>query len=58
MDDLKPERDECFEIELSNPDGGAKLGKISKMAVTISNDDGELGLCIKIYMLSAYNIES
>ncbi len=41
VDDLKPERDECFEIELTNPEGGAKLGRISKMAVTISNDDGE-----------------
>ncbi|ODM88768.1 Sodium/calcium exchanger 1 [Orchesella cincta] len=39
VDDLKPERDECFEIELANPEGGAKLGRITKMAITISNDD-------------------
>lgn len=44
VDDLKPERDECFEIELFNPDGGAQLGKLTKMAVTISNDDGTLAL--------------
>ena len=41
VDDLTPEKDECFEIEIFNPEGGAKLGRIRKTAVTISNDDGK-----------------
>jgi len=41
---MAPERDECFEIELTEPTKGAILGSIAKMAVTITNDDG-------IYML-------
>lgn len=40
VDDLQPEKDECFEIELTNPTGGAKLGRTRRTAITISNDDG------------------
>jgi hypothetical protein len=36
------EKDECFEIEISDPEGGASLGRIRKTAVTIANDDGKL----------------
>lgn len=38
--DMVPEKDECFEIELTDPAGGAVLGPITKMAVTITNDEG------------------
>ncbi len=38
--DMVPEKDECFEIELTEPTGGAILGPIVKMAVTITNDEG------------------
>ena len=41
IDDMTPEKDEHFEIELLNPEGGAKLGQINRTAVTITNDDGE-----------------
>jgi len=41
VDDFKAEKDECFEIELYDPEGGAKLGRVSRTAVTISNDDGK-----------------
>ena len=34
------EKDENFEIELFDPEGGAKIGKVSRTAVTITNDDG------------------
>ena len=37
---MAPERDECFEIELTEPTKGAILGSIAKMAVTITNDVG------------------
>jgi len=38
--DMMPEKDECFEVELSEPTGGAVLGSITKLAVTITNDEG------------------
>jgi len=38
---MEPEKDEHFEVELFDPTGGAKLGAISRMAVTITNDDGK-----------------
>ena len=40
--DMAPEKDECFEIELTEPTGGAILGPVVKMAVTITNDEGML----------------
>lgn len=39
---MEPEKDEHFEVELFDPTGGAKLGSISRMAVTITNDDGAI----------------
>jgi solute carrier family 8 (sodium/calcium exchanger) len=33
-------KDECFEVELYDPSGGAVLGPITKLAVTITNDEG------------------
>lgn len=37
----KAERDESFQIELYDPDGGATLGKLTKCIITIINDEGE-----------------
>lgn len=48
--DMVPEKDECFEIEISQPTGGAVLGAITKLAVTITNDEG----IITITILSNY----
>lgn len=39
IDDMTPEKDEHFEVELFDPEGGAKLGQINRTAVTITNDD-------------------
>ncbi|XP_066988077.1 sodium/calcium exchanger Calx-like isoform X4 [Macrobrachium rosenbergii] len=39
IDDMTPEKDEHFEIELFDPTGGAKIGQINRTAVTITNDD-------------------
>ena len=39
---MKPEKNECFEIELTEPTSGATLGPIIKVAVTITNDEGVL----------------
>ena len=35
------EKDENFEIELFDPEGGATIGKVNRTAVTITNDDGK-----------------
>ena len=40
VDDMEFEKDENFELELFEPEGGANLGKINRTAVTITNDDG------------------
>lgn len=41
INDMCPEKDECFEIKLSDTAGGAKIGNINRIAITISSDDGE-----------------
>ena len=41
VNDMEYEKDENFELELYEPEGGAKLGKINRTAVTITNDDGK-----------------
>lgn len=38
---MEPEKDEHFEIELLEPSGGAKIGNINRIAITITNDDGK-----------------
>ena len=42
IDDQEYEKDESFEVELSDPTGGALLGRLKKTVVTIINDDGRL----------------
>ena len=37
--DFCPEKDEHFEIELFDPTGGARIGRINRTAVTIISDD-------------------
>lgn len=41
IDDQEYEKDESFEIELSDPSPGADLGRLKKTVVTIINDDGK-----------------
>lgn len=41
INDMCPEKDECFEIELFGATGGAKIGNINRIAITISSDDGK-----------------
>ena len=42
------EKDENFEIELFDPEGGAKIGKVNRTAVTITNDDGKYDCCLDV----------
>lgn len=41
INDMCPEKDECFEIKLFDPINGAKIGNVNRIAITISNDDGK-----------------
>ena len=41
VNDMVFERDEMFEVILSDPSGGAKVGNINRTAITITNDDGQ-----------------
>ena len=52
VNDMEFEKDENFEIELFEPQGGAKLGKVARTAVTITNDDGKdyFNLFLHIYL--------
>lgn len=40
INDLLPEKDESFELELFEPIGGASVGNINRITITISSDDG------------------
>ena len=41
VNDMEFEKDENFEIELFDPTDGAKVGRVNRTAVTITNDDGK-----------------
>lgn len=53
----KPERDECFSIELGECDGGAELGKIKKCIVTIVSDDEFNGIVSRLVNLTKANLD-
>ena len=46
---MQAEKDEHFEIELFDPEGGVKIGQINRTAVTITNDDGNYQKCLLYY---------
>merc|ERR1719445_1757411 len=58
IDDYQFERDENFEIELFEPEGGAKLGKINRTAVTITNDDEFNSVLNKMLLMTNANLDS
>ena len=41
VNDMEFEKDENFEIELFDATDGAKVGRVNRTAVTITNDDGK-----------------
>lgn len=53
INDMCPEKDECFEVELFGTTGGARVGNINRIAITISSDDGE---CNIIYLRRLFHI--
>lgn len=58
IDDYQFERDENFEIELFEPEGGAKLGKINRTAVTITNDDEFNSVLNRMLLMTNANLDS
>ncbi|XP_071449593.1 sodium/calcium exchanger 1-like isoform X2 [Hetaerina americana] len=58
INDMEPEKDECFEIELFNPTGGATLGAINRMAITITNDEDFNNVMGHLMSLTNANMEA
>lgn len=57
MNDLEQEKDESFAVELTNPTGGAQLGKRTKTVVTIINDDDYKSMANKVASLVQGDID-
>jgi len=58
IDDMEAEKDESFEVELYEINNGGKLGKITRTAVTITNDDDFNSMMSKILLMSNANMDS
>lgn len=58
IDDMTPEKDEHFEIELFSPEGGSKLGQINRTAVTITNDDDFNSVLSNMMMMTNANVHA
>jgi len=58
IDDMEFEKDENFEIELFEPEGGAKIGKINRTAVTITNDDEFNSVLNRMLLMTNANVDS
>ncbi|CAB3385331.1 Hypothetical predicted protein [Cloeon dipterum] len=58
IDDMEPEKDEHFEVELFEPMGGAKLGNIARLAVTITNDDAYNSITDHLMKMTNANMDA
>jgi len=57
IDDMDFEKDENFEVELYDINNGAKLGKVSRTAVTITNDDEFNSMMSKLMLMTNSNMD-
>lgn len=57
FDDMEAEKDENFEVELTEVNNGAKLGKVTKTAVTITNDDEFNSVMNKLMLMINANVD-
>jgi solute carrier family 8 (sodium/calcium exchanger) len=57
VNDMEFEKDENFEIELFEPSGGAKLGKLNRTAVTITNDDEFNSVMNRLMVMTNMNVD-
>merc|ERR550532_3310059 len=51
------ERDEMFEVILSDPEGGAKVGGINRTAITITNDDEFNSVLNRLMLMTNTNVD-
>jgi len=58
VDDMEYEKDENFEVELYEATNGAKLGKLKRSAVTITNDDEFNSVMNKLLLMTNANVDS
>ncbi|XP_022239527.1 sodium/calcium exchanger 2-like [Limulus polyphemus] len=58
IDDINPEKDEHFEIELFQPSGGALIGQVNRTTVTITNDDNFNSIMDRLVVLTNVNVDS
>ncbi|CAG0887576.1 unnamed protein product [Darwinula stevensoni] len=55
--DFVPEKNEHFEVELLNPVGGARVGKINRVTVTITNDDDFNSIMNRMLLMTNANMD-
>lgn len=58
IDDLKAEKDEYFEVKLSEPTGGARIGTVNHCAVTITNDDAYNSVVDRLMVMTNTNLDA
>jgi len=57
IDDMEYEKDENFELELLEASNGAQLGKLTRTAVTITNDDEFNSVMNKLLLMTNANVD-
>jgi solute carrier family 8 (sodium/calcium exchanger) len=57
IDDMEAEKDENFEVELLEAGNGGKLGRMTRTAVTITNDDDFKSVMNKMMMMTNANVD-
>ncbi|UYV61021.1 hypothetical protein LAZ67_1003139 [Cordylochernes scorpioides] len=58
IDDFDAEKDEHFELELFEPQGGATIGQINRTTVTITNDDDFNSIMGRLMVMTNVNIDA
>ncbi|XP_022249769.1 sodium/calcium exchanger 3-like [Limulus polyphemus] len=58
IDDFNAEKDEHFEVEIFEAKGGAVIGQVNRVTVTITNDDDFNTIMDRLMMLTNVNVDS
>jgi solute carrier family 8 (sodium/calcium exchanger) len=57
IDDMVCEKDENFEVEITEVSNNAKLGKLARIAVTITNDDEFNSVMNRLLLMTNANVD-
>lgn len=57
VNDLEPEKDEHFEVELFDPSPGSTLGRITKTTVTITSDEDFNTIVNRLMLMTNTNVD-